>query len=74
MPLTDAVRDIFSRISERLAARRRLTGFVCADCYRVERCNLDPDDNCIARQEQIARGDWIATRRARALLDHARLF
>lgn len=68
MPLTRVIRDLLQRVSDRLAARRRLNGFTCADCERVRRCNLDPSDNCIARQEQIARGDWIVRRRARALL------
>ena len=65
MPLTAAIRGIFQEISDRNAARRRLAGFNCGDCERSDRCNLDPDDNCIARQEQIARGDWKARRRAR---------
>jgi len=74
MPLTNAIRDIFSQVVDRIAVRRRLAGFTCGDCERVQRCNLNPDDGCIARQEQIARGDWISRRRARALLREARLF
>ena len=73
MPLPNAIRGIFDKISDRIATRRRLTGFTCGDCDRVHRCNLTPDDNCIARQEQIARGDWIAKRRARALFYESRL-
>jgi hypothetical protein len=74
MPLTSVIRDTFSRVAEWIAARRRLANFTCADCQRVYRCNLDPDDSCIARQEQLARGDWIARRRAKALLREFRLF
>ena len=73
MPLSDAIRGISAKISDRIAARRRLSGFTCGDCDRLRRCNLDPDENCIARQEQIARGDWKAKRRARALLYETRL-
>jgi hypothetical protein len=73
MPLTSAIRSIFGRISDHIAARRRLSGFTCGDCDRLNRCNLTPDDHCIARQEQIARGDWKAKRRARALLYESRL-
>jgi len=68
MPLTDAIRGIFQELSDRNAARRRRAGFTCGDCERSYRCNLDPDENCIARQEQIARGDWKVRRRARSLL------
>ena len=68
MPLTDAIRGIFQELSDRNAARRRHAGFTCGDCERSYRCNLDPDENCLARQEQIARGDWKVRRRARSLL------
>ena len=68
MPLTEALRGIFQEISDRNAARRRRAGFNCGDCERSYRCNLDPDENCIARQEQIARGDWKVRRRARSLV------
>jgi hypothetical protein len=72
MPLTNAIYGIFGKISERLAARRRLADFTCGDCERLHRCNLSPSSNCIARQEQIARGDWKARRVARALLYESR--
>ena len=73
MPLTNAICRIFGRISDEIAARRRLSDFTCGDCNRSYRCNLSPSDDCIARQEQIARGDWIAKRKARALLRELRL-
>jgi len=72
MPLIDAIRGLFGKISDRITARRRLAGFTCGDCDRVGRCNLTPDENCVARQEQIARGDWKAKRRAKALLYESR--
>ena len=72
MPLINAIRDMMGQLSDRLAARRRLNDFTCADCERARRCNLDPDDRCIARQEQIGRGDWIVRRRARVLLRESR--
>ena len=68
MPLASEIRGILRRISERSAARRRLAAFTCADCDRWERCNLPPSANCVPRQEQIARGDWEARRKAKALL------
>jgi hypothetical protein len=68
MPSTDAIRRILDGISDWVAARRRLAGFTCGDCYRVSRCNLSPADNCIVRQEQIERGDWEARRKARSFL------
>jgi hypothetical protein len=73
MPLTNAIHDIFGRISDRIAAMRRLNGFTCGDCDRSHRCNLTPSDDCIARQEQIERGDWKAKRRARAFLRESRV-
>jgi len=73
MPLTNAIRGIVGKISDEIAARRRLSDFTCGDCDRSYRCNLSPSDNCIARQEQIERGVWKAKRRARALLRESRL-
>ena len=73
MPLTNAIRGILDRVSDQIAARRRLSDFTCGDCNRSYRCNLSPSDNCIGRQEQIARGDWLAKRRAKALLRESRL-
>jgi hypothetical protein len=73
MPWTNAIRGVFRRISEEIATRRRLTDFTCGDCDRSHRCNLSPSDSCIARQEQIARGDWKIRRRARALLRESRV-
>jgi hypothetical protein len=74
MALSNAIRDMVGHISERIAMRRRLAGFACADCDRVHRCNLTPNDTSIARAEQIVRGDWLLRRRAKALLREARLF
>jgi hypothetical protein len=68
MPLVDSVRRVIGGISDWMAARRRLAGFTCGDCYRVSHCNLSPNDQCILRQEQMERDDWQARRRARALL------
>ena len=68
MPSTNAIRRILDGISDWMTAGRRLAGFTCGDCYRVSHCNLSPTDNCIVRQEQIARGDWKARRKARAFL------
>jgi hypothetical protein len=73
MRFTNAIRGIFGKIADGIAARRRLAGFTCGDCDRLDRCNLSPDDSCIARQEQIERGDWKAKRTARALLRDSRV-
>jgi hypothetical protein len=73
MRFTNAIRGIFGQISAGIAARRRLADFTCGDCDRVYRCNLSPADSCIARHEQIARGDWKTERRARAFLRDSRL-
>jgi hypothetical protein len=71
--MPDAMRGIFGRISHWIAARRRFSDFSCGDCDRAYRCNLSPSDDCIARQEQIARGYWKAKRRDRALLRQSHL-
>jgi len=68
MPVTNAIAGIFGKISERIAAMRRLAHFNCGDCERSNRCNLVPSDACIARQVQIARGDWRARRKDKAVL------
>jgi len=49
------IRSISAKISERLAASRRLSDFTCGDCERNERCGLPPDDQCVVRAMQIAR-------------------
>jgi len=67
MPLATAIREMLARISQRNAARRRLAQFTCADCARWQQCDLPPNTNCLARQVQIARGDWDDRRRAKAL-------
>ncbi len=67
MRLPTPIRSMLARIAKRNAARRRLAEFTCADCDRWNRCDLPPNAICIARQEQIARGDWMDRRRARAL-------
>jgi len=40
MPLTNAIRGIVGKISDEIAARRRLSDFTCGDCDRSYRCNL----------------------------------
>ena len=68
MSLANTIRGIVDRISDAIAARRRLADFTCGDCDRMSRCNLSPDDICTARQEQIERGDWKDRRTDKALL------
>jgi len=67
MRLSTAIRSVLAGIAKRNAARRRLADFTCADCDRWQRCDLPPNTRCLARQEQIARGDWEDRRRAKAL-------
>jgi Zn-dependent alcohol dehydrogenase len=67
MPVTSAVAEIVAKVSEWVAAMRRMSKFTCGDCERSDRCGLPPSDLCVARLEQIARGDWRA-RRTKALV------
>ena len=71
MGLSNAIRDIFTEVSNRIVAMRRQSDFTCGDCERSDRCGLPPSDTCIARAEQIARGDWKLRRRAKVLLQIA---
>jgi len=70
MRVTKAIRGIFAQIS--IATIRRRSAFNCGDCERSDRCGLPPSDTCMIRAEQIARGDWKARRRAKALRETAR--
>ena len=67
MSVISAVRSIATAFSHQIAAMRRTSEFTCGDCERSDRCGLPPSDTCIIRAEQMARGDWKARRRARAL-------
>lgn len=68
MSLSSTIRSMLARVAERRAAWRRLSEFTCGDCDRSHRCSLLPTADCIARQEQIARGAWEAKRKAKVLL------
>jgi hypothetical protein len=75
MRLTSAIRGIIAQLASRIATARRTSDFTCGDCERSDRCGLPPSDTCIARAEQIARGEWKARRqakRAKALIEAAR--
>ena len=41
--------------------------FTCGDCERKDRCSLPPNANCIAKAEQMARGDWKTKKRYKRL-------
>ncbi len=66
------VRGIFAKVSDRIAAMQRLSRFTCGDCEFSDRCDLPPSENCILRQDQIARGDWKARRQARQFMHDSR--
>ena len=58
---------IYGGAAKLITALRSQSEFVCADCERRDRCGLSSSKNCIARAEQIERGDWKWRRRAKAL-------
>jgi hypothetical protein len=68
MSVTSTARRIAAAVSARLAGMVRTSDFTCGDCERSDRCGLPPSDTCVIRAEQMARGDWKARRRAKALL------
>jgi len=68
MSVISAFRSIAGAFSRQIAVMRRTSLFTCGDCERSDRCGLPPSDTCIIRAEQMARGDWKARRRAKALL------
>ena len=68
MGVSHAIRGIFTEVSSRIVAMQREPDFSCGDCERSYRCGLSPSVTCIARAEQVARGDWKLRRRAKTLL------
>ncbi len=58
MWIRDLFHSISTKVSDAIATRRRLSGFQCGDCSRVESCGLPPNDKCIVRAMQIAQGEW----------------
>jgi len=67
MSASNPVRKVFAGLASSIAALRRQSDFVCADCERWARCGLASSDQCIIRAQQIERGDWKFKRQARAL-------
>ena len=67
--MRSAIGTILTAVSERIAARRRMSDFNCGDCERSNRCGRPPNESCIHRLEQIERGDWKARRHARAVAE-----
>jgi hypothetical protein len=65
--MSNFVGKIFEKIARRIAVRRRLSGFICQDCERWQRCGLPPSDNCVVRLEQISREDRQLRHRVNAL-------
>ena len=58
---------IYTGAAKLKAALHSRSEFACVDCERWDRCGLSSSKNCIARTEQIERGDWKWRRRAKAL-------
>ncbi len=67
MRIGQLIGDAFSVITEKLT---RPVEFTCGDCERSARCSLPPSEDCIARAEQLERGDWKLKRQARSVLRH----
>ncbi len=65
MQIGEFIGNAFSAIADKLT---RPADFTCSDCERSARCSLPPSDDCIARAEQLERGDWKLKRRARYML------
>jgi len=55
MRVLDIIMWPFHALADRIALRRRLARFTCADCERHDHCGMPPDDLCIARLAQIER-------------------
>lgn len=63
---------MFATVFSKLDAIYRANDFTCEDCERWNRCDLQSNDNCIFREEQIARGKWKAKRELEAILNQSR--
>ena len=42
----------------------------CGDCEWMDRYSLPSSDSCIAKAEQMARGDWKSKKRYKRLAGH----
>ncbi len=60
-------RNLFGRIADFFASRRRRPDFTCGDCERSESCGQPPSDTCVVAAAQMERSDWKLRRQARAL-------
>lgn len=58
---------IVARLSGVLSHFHLKPEFTCSDCERWERCGSPPNDACVVRAAQLARGDWKLRRQTRAL-------
>ena len=50
-----AIRGIFIKLADHVAALRRLSRFKCGDCERWEQCGQAPSEFCVVRLAQIDR-------------------
>ena len=66
MPVLEAVAN-WVETARGALARRLAPQLPCQDCDRWRRCGLYPSAECIARAEQISRGEgrWSGKTRAR---------
>ena len=66
-PEPSYLQRFYSYIAHFGATLRRRSEFTCGDCERSNRCGSPPNETCVVRAAQMARGDWKRSRRAGTL-------
>lgn len=56
-----------ARLGHFLARIAEEPQFSCGDCERSDRCGMPPNELCLIKAAQLARGDWELRRRYRVL-------
>ena len=70
MSVITEIRGILGKNANVLMPPSRLSEFTCGDCERSDRCGKPPDEACVFRAEQIARGNWKERRQAKDLIEN----
>jgi hypothetical protein len=67
MRALDVARTAFDAVRIAIRGVLQTSEFICGDCERQKRCSLPSSNNCIAKAEQMARGDWKSKKRYKRL-------
>lgn len=63
MRTLDVARTALEAVRNAMRGVRPDPEFTCGDCERRDRCSLPPNNDCLAKAEQMTRGDWKTKKR-----------